>query len=213
MVNPCAVKGISIFLALADRFPQVTFHALRGWGTTAVDEAELARRTNVEVIGTVRDIEEELARTRVLLAPSLWFEGFGLIVTEAMLRGIPVIASDAGGLRESKLGTGLTVPVNPITAFEPRFDERNMPVVVTPPQNIDAWADALNGLLTDDALYNRESESARQASTAFVNSLDAGELLRLLERTTPRGGSTPRPHRSLTPEQHAVLLRKLRQRA
>ena len=35
LINPCAVKGISIFLALADRLPQYTFGALPGWGTTS----------------------------------------------------------------------------------------------------------------------------------------------------------------------------------
>ena len=43
MINPCAVKGISIFLALADRFPQLRFGALPGWGTTRQDLAKLAR--------------------------------------------------------------------------------------------------------------------------------------------------------------------------
>jgi hypothetical protein len=33
MVNPCAVKGISIFLALADRMPAVRFAAVPTWGT------------------------------------------------------------------------------------------------------------------------------------------------------------------------------------
>ncbi len=34
MVNPCAVKGISIFLALAERFPGIQFAAVPTWGTT-----------------------------------------------------------------------------------------------------------------------------------------------------------------------------------
>jgi hypothetical protein len=33
MVNQSAVKGIAIFLALARRFPEYSFGALRGWGT------------------------------------------------------------------------------------------------------------------------------------------------------------------------------------
>ena len=33
------------------------------------------------------------ARTRLLLMPSLWLESFGLVAAEAMLNGIPVLAS------------------------------------------------------------------------------------------------------------------------
>ena len=43
MVNPCAVKGISIFLALAERLPNVAFAAVPTWGTTAADLAALRR--------------------------------------------------------------------------------------------------------------------------------------------------------------------------
>src|SRR5277367_1016898 len=37
MVNPCAVKGISIFLALAESMPDVTFAAVPTWGTNGED--------------------------------------------------------------------------------------------------------------------------------------------------------------------------------
>src|SRR5579871_6483706 len=42
MVNPCAIKGISIFAALAALFTNYGFGALAGWGTTAADRAQLA---------------------------------------------------------------------------------------------------------------------------------------------------------------------------
>lgn len=212
MVNPCAVKGVSIFLALADRFPETEFHTLRGWGTTSQDEAELRRRPNVKVIETVRDIEEQLARTRVLLMPSLWFEGFGLIVTEAMLRGVPVLASDTGGLAESKLGTGFTLPVKAITEYEPRFDDRNMPVAVLPPQPVERWASALKTLLSDDDLYRQESAAAQAAASRFVNMLNADALMRLLERLPRQTVAATGRSEMLSPAQRALLLRKIRER-
>ena len=61
----------------------------------------LERPGNVEMLETVPSIDDVLSRTSVLLMPSLWYEGFGLITMEAMLRGIPVIASDSGGLDEA----------------------------------------------------------------------------------------------------------------
>jgi glycosyltransferase involved in cell wall biosynthesis len=214
LINPCAVKGLSIFLALADRFPATPFHALRGWGTTSADEAAMRQRPNIELIDTVADIEQVLARTRILLAPSLWFEGFGLVVTEAMLRGIPVLASDAGGLREAKLGTNGVVPVNPIAHYESRFDERHMPVAIVPVQDIDAWAAPLAELLRDGLVYQSESQAAREAALQFVSTLDAGDLERMLLGLSPvlAAPGPARKRDALTPEQRALLLRKLRQR-
>ena len=128
MINPCAVKGISIFLELAARCPDVAFGALPGWGTTAADRRALEALPNVTLLPNCRRHRRGArARTRVLLMPSLWYEGFGLIVMEAMLRGIPVIASDSGGLVEAKMGTGFVIPVPPIERYEPVFDERGMP--------------------------------------------------------------------------------------
>jgi len=77
-----------------------------------------------------------LEQTRILLAPSLWYEGFGLSAMEAMLRGVPVLASDSGGLQEAKAGTQFVLPVRPIERYEPVFDERGMPKAVVAEQDL-----------------------------------------------------------------------------
>ncbi len=136
MINPCAVKGLEIFLGMADAFPQLPFAALKGWGTTTADLEALSRRPNVKILETVGHIEEALSRTRALVMPSLWYEGFGLIAMEAMLRGLPVMASDSGGLAEAKAGTGFVVPVRPIERYERSFDENHMPSPAHLPQDL-----------------------------------------------------------------------------
>jgi glycosyltransferase involved in cell wall biosynthesis len=212
IVNPCVVKGISIFLALADRFSDMPFAALTGWGTTHKDRDALAARPNITVLETVKNIDEVLSRTRVLVMPSLWLEGFGLIAMEAMLRGLPVIASDSGGLKEAKAGTGFVIPVRPIERFEPIFDETHMPRPVDVPQDIDPWEQALRQLLADRQVYENEAERSRNAAIGFVSELDPADLERYLATL---GRVTIRPPDSttqLSEAKRALLLKRLRER-
>jgi hypothetical protein len=223
IINPCAVKGISIFLALAERFPNVAFAALPGWGTTTADRQALEALSNVTLLPSCRDIEEVLARTRLLLMPSLWYEGFGLIVMEAMLRGVPVVASDFGGLQEAKTGTGFVIPVRPIERFEPVFDERGMPKPVVAGQDIAPWADALESLLTDRSLYEREAAASRGTALRFVSQIRPERMEEFLKALVPgpvdmrpEEGGRPQAHHSvaeLSPAKRALLIQRLRKRA
>lgn len=217
MINPCVVKGISIFLALARRFPEVQFAGLAGWGTTQTDRDAMKALSNVTVLETVPNIDEALSKARLLLMPSLWFEGFGLIAMEALLRGLPVISSDSGGLAEANQGTGFVIPVKPVQRFEAVFDENHMPRPVTVEQDIPPWENALRLLLTDRALYESECERSRMAAEQFVSRLRASDFEDLLYRLPQRAAeldpdnSTPAVDR-LTPAQKALLLRKLKER-
>ena len=217
MINPCAVKGISIFLELAERFPAVEFGVVPGWGTTADDRRALGLLANVRVLPNCRDIDEALAATRVLLMPSLWFEGFGLIVMEAMLRGIPVIASGSGGLVEAKEGTGYVIPVRTIARYEAQFDETGMPRTVLPANDIGPWAEALDELLTSREAYEREAARSREAGLRFIAGLDAGRMERYLLGLEPQSApahfaAVQSAAESLPPERRALLLKRLRAR-
>ena len=138
MVNPCAVKGISIFLALAERFPDIEFAAVPTWGTTAADLAALRARPNVTVLAPFDAIDDLLRQTRVMLVPSIWAEARSRVILEAMSRGIPVMASDVGGLAEAKLGVDYLLPVNPVAHYRSMVDELMVPMAEIPPQNVRA---------------------------------------------------------------------------
>jgi glycosyltransferase involved in cell wall biosynthesis len=209
------VKGIGIFLALADRFPTIEFAALKGWGTTAQDREALTRRLNVRLLGTVPDIASALCEARFLLMPSVWYEGFGLIAMEAMLRGLPVIASDSGGLEEAKRGTGYVVPVRPIARYERVFDDTGMPRAVVPEQEIAPWAAAMQRLLSDEAEYWAEAGRSRAAALEFVSGLDAGDFekyLHQLHRAAPDARALTARLGKLDPQQRARLLEQVRAR-
>jgi hypothetical protein len=213
MVNPCALKGISIFVALAERFPAYGFGALPGWGTTADDRAQMAAHSNIALLPNCRHIVEFLGRTRILLMPSLWYEGFGLTVMEAMLHGIPVIASGAGGLVEAKMGTPFVVDAPPIERYAPVFDEHSLPTPVVGPVDLRPWEDALRALLTDRALYERVSADSREAALRFAGSLDAGRMPEFLQSLKRGQAVEERPSlANLSPQKRTLLLQMARSR-
>ena len=215
MINPSAVKGISIFLQVAEQLPNESFAVLPGWGTTAEDRCALERLSNVRFLPSARDIDDVLAETRVLLMPSLWYEGFGLIVMENMLRGIPVIASDSGGLKEAKSGTGYVIPVRTVESYQPVFDEHGMPKPVIHEADVTPWLAAIRELILDRGAYQRESAASRQAALRFIAQLDAGEMERYLLNLRPKTLESlpPKPTvESLTPERRALLLEMVRRR-
>jgi glycosyltransferase involved in cell wall biosynthesis len=213
MVNPCAVKGISIFMALAERFPAYGFGVLPGWGTTAADRVQMAALANIAMLPNCRHIVEFLGRTRILLMPSLWYEGFGLTVMEAMLHGIPVISSDAGGLVEAKMGTPFVVHAPAIERYAPVFDEHSLPKPVIGPVDLRPWEDALRALLTDRALYERVSAASREAALRFAGSLDAGRMQAFLQSLKPGEAVRERPSlANLSPQKRTLLLQMARGR-
>lgn len=57
-------------------------------------------------------IEQELSRAWALVAPSLWAEPLGIVALEAIVRGVPVVASATGGFAETieEGVTGCLVP-------------------------------------------------------------------------------------------------------
>ena len=219
MVNPCAVKGIAIFVALADALPHLSFAAVPTWGTTTEDRAALEARANIRLLDPVDDINLLLARTRVLLVPSLWAEARSRIVLEAMLRAVPVIAAHVGGIPEAKMGVPYLLPVRPIERYQPRVNEQMVPVAEVPPQEIGPWVEALRALTTDRGLYEENAHESRRAALAYVETLHAGHFEALLRVGPALAGpgqaeACPMPKsRELSPERRALLALKLRKRA
>lgn len=169
LINPCAVKGISIFLQLAQLFPDVKFAAVLTWGATSTEVAALKQLPNVQILQPVDDIDEIFAQTRILLVPSLWDEAFGLIVVEAMLRGIPVLASNVGGLPEAKLGVDYLLPVQVFQGYNGIANNYHQPIILE--QDIQPWRLALIELLSDGEKYEKISQESRKQALNFVSKL------------------------------------------
>ncbi|MEK7449978.1 MAG: glycosyltransferase family 4 protein [Planctomycetota bacterium] len=109
---------------------------------------ELNLTEKVIMTGYRSDIPEILPVLDVSVHSSCW-EGLPHAMVEAMLAGRPVVATDAGGMREAHIPgeTGLIVPVN----------------------NPSALAEAMIRLLKDKALAQRMGQSARERAKQMFN--------------------------------------------
>jgi glycosyltransferase involved in cell wall biosynthesis len=193
MVNPSAIKGISVFVELARRLPDVPFAAVPTWGATAADHALLAAQPNITLLPAVDDLDQLFSQVRVLVVPSLWGEAFGQIVVEAMLRGVPVLVSDQGGLPESSLGVGTVVPVRRIERYLGYVDERSVPVPIVPEQEVGPWEAALRRLVGDRSTYEAAAAASHAAAERFVAALGIEPYDRYLRQLSP----LPSPPRRL----------------
>ena len=103
---------------------------------------------------TGADLDRTYAAADLLVLPSRT-EAYGMVVTEALARGLPVVAADVGGVREALDGAGLLVAPEDPAALGAALR---------------AWLDddQLRGRLRRAARERRESLPAWSATTAVV---------------------------------------------
>ena len=96
-------KGIDVAIRALPALPADTALVVLGEGPDRPLLEELARELGVErrvfLLGRVPDVAAWLERATLYVHPARW-EGFGLAVLEAMLAGLPVVASDVSSLPE-----------------------------------------------------------------------------------------------------------------
>ena len=225
LVNPCAVKGITILLALARQFPDVRFAAVPTWGTNREDLEALRMHSNITVLEPADQIDAVLSRTRVLLVPSLWVEARSRIIVEAMLRGVPVMASNVGGIPEAMMGQPYLLPARTIKHYRPQLDEQMVPVAEVPEQDAGPWAEALTRLVGSQAHWEEVSRASRAAALDYAEALSIEPFERRLEQVLRAPRRSPAEKREapeeaaeqsllsrLSPEKRALLALRLRQK-
>ncbi len=213
MVNPCAVKGISIFLELAARLPETAFAAVPTWGTNESDLARLRHHSNIAIVPASENVDEVLRLARVVLVPSVWAEARSRIVLEAMARGIPVMASDAGGLPEAKMGVPYLIPVNVVNRYQPVVDSRMVPVPEVPAQHVEPWLPGLRRLFTERSHWQDIADQSRAAALRYLEGLTAGPFEQVLERTlaAPRRARNEANAAGLSEGKRKLLALRMRQ--
>ncbi len=126
----------------------------------------------VTILGARDDVPALLRTADVFVLASRW-EGLPLAVIEAMMSGLPVVATAVGGVAEEVVDgeTGLLVP----------------------PENPEALASALARLLDDPALRRRMGAAGQaRAREHFTEERMLKETLEVYGRVLPQGMSTRR---------------------
>jgi phosphatidylinositol alpha-mannosyltransferase len=166
-------KGLAILLAAWPDVHRRTGARLRLIGADPLAVRLLMARRGlsdegVDILGIVDDATRtlELERARVLAAPSLGGESFGMVLTEAFACATPVVASDIQGYRDvMREDTGLLVP----------------------PGESGALGDALVALLLDEPRRAELGAAARRlAEERYAWPDVARRLLSVYERVTAR---------------------------
>ena len=154
-INPTPQKGVDIAVEAAKRMPDTPFLFVMGkWaGSRKKTKAQLIRPAlklpNVQILENQTDMRQVYADTKILLAPSQFIETFGRVIIEAQLNGIPVVASDVGGISYT-MGKG--------------------GILIRPKNNIAAYVQALKSLFDDEELYKEYSDLAiKNANRAEFN--------------------------------------------
>lgn len=146
-INPIAIKGVEMALAVADLLPEIPFCFVESWvlEKKALQSLRdsIRSRPNIKLFRRTDNMKMVYRNAKIMLVPSQWHEAWGRIASEAQVSGIPVVASNIGGLPEA-VGPGGVL-------LDPK----------APPQE---WANAIKRLWTDDQYYSCLSAAALEYS-------------------------------------------------
>ena len=110
-------KGAVELYELAKRIPDMTFELI---GDMSEEISRMQRSENISVLGTMphEELVEHLDTADLFLFPS-HSEGFSLALTEAMARGLPIVATDVGANNDMLSdGCGIVTHVGDVDAME-----------------------------------------------------------------------------------------------
>jgi glycosyltransferase involved in cell wall biosynthesis len=140
---------IAAFARLAARVPEATL-VLAGDGPERPHLEQQARTLGVldrvTFPGWLSEIalQQQMARSTILVVPSRWREGCALVVLEAAMQGLPVLASNVGSL--------------------PELIDPERTGVLVPPEDASALSEALVSLLQSPERRRRMAAAARAAA-------------------------------------------------
>ena len=189
-INPAFAKGVAIvarliLMANKER-PDISFmvvesrkkfadalRALKKPGSEVGSAFQNQTFKNIALRDATFNVSEIYATTKVLVAPSLWYESWGRVTTEATMNGIPVLASQSGGIPEA-VGTG------GITLLVPESNQGKDEnwLVLPSEEECRPWADALYELYDNTEKWQ---EGCRKNAEQHSLKVTGDRILKLLQ--------------------------------
>jgi hypothetical protein len=151
MIQGIEPKGVHLFLDIVNRLPMYDYLIVGQLGDS------IPLPSNVTYIPPTEDMKSIWQQTKILIVPSLVQETFGRVAVEAAINGIPVIASNRGGLAEATC-----------SAF--CYD----------PTVLDPWISEVKMLMEDSTYYNIRSIQAKEYSERFNLEDQVSKFLQLV---------------------------------
>ncbi len=162
-VNPVPAKGVTVFARIATELgrlrPDIPLLVVEGRGTVdwlARLALDLSGLETMSRMANTPDPRAFWRVTRAALVPSLWRENAALVAREGLINGLPVLASDRGGLPETLGDAGFvfTVPERC------RPDNLEVPTA----REVAPWVAAI-GRLWDDPAWEASHRARALASS------------------------------------------------
>ena len=186
LVNPTPAKGIAIFVKLhevfAQKHPEVPFLVVKSVGdyhqtlrqlhypdsTPFVAEGQPCSADSIQVAEHTDEPRLIYDVSRVVVTPSLCFESWGCVASEAVMNGIPVLSTNSGGLPEAISGGGILL--------EPPESTKKDNLCLPTDEEIAPWVEALERCLNEDW-----TEACDQATEALGLEHSIDRLLGYIE--------------------------------
>lgn len=167
-INPSLSKGAYIVYALASLLdciaPSIEIKVIESRGTWSELHKEFIEDfpdahipTNIIIQSQTNDMAEVYRETKILIAPSLWWESSGRVLAEAILAGIPCIITKRGGMPEMIGDAGLVLELDE-DMYEPPYKS------VPSDETLNAIAEWIIDLYEDDTRYNALVKVALETS-------------------------------------------------
>ena len=185
-VNPEPRKGVYVFARIAEVLsrcrPDIPLLMVEGANKARLLPQlgiDLSGIKNLTVMPNTPDSRAFLAVTKLLLMPSV-MENVGLVAMEAMLNGIPVVASNRGALPETIGNAGFRLEIPPQYTTESRL--------VPAPEEVSPWVETIIRLWDDQQYYDRWSRAAR-SDLGFGIPTILARIQGVFQRPFPTAGS------------------------